>query len=59
MFLVDTNVWLELLLEQEKAGEVRRFLQMTSSSCSSLNDASDWTSMPTSMWLQRSTTWLL
>lgn len=27
MFLVDTNVWLELLLEQEKAGEVRQFLQ--------------------------------
>ncbi len=29
MFLVDTNVWLELLLEQEKAGEVRQFLQAT------------------------------
>lgn len=27
MFLVDTNVWLELLLEQEKAEEVRRFLR--------------------------------
>ncbi|MDZ7261884.1 MAG: PIN domain-containing protein [candidate division KSB1 bacterium] len=27
MFLVDTNVWVELLLEQEKASEVRRFLQ--------------------------------
>lgn len=27
MFLVDTNVWLELLLEQEKAEEVRRFFQ--------------------------------
>jgi predicted nucleic acid-binding protein len=27
MFLVDTNVWLELLLEQEKADEVRQFLQ--------------------------------
>ncbi len=26
MFLVDTNIWLELLLEQERAGEVRRFL---------------------------------
>jgi len=25
MFLVDTNVWLELLLEQEKADEVREF----------------------------------
>ena len=27
MFLVDTNVWLELLLEQDKAGDVRQFLQ--------------------------------
>lgn len=27
MFLVDTNVWLELLLEQERAGEVRSFLE--------------------------------
>jgi predicted nucleic acid-binding protein len=27
MYLVDTNVWLELLLEQEKAAEVRRFFQ--------------------------------
>lgn len=27
MYLVDTNVWLELLLEQEKASEVRRFLE--------------------------------
>ncbi|MEK7396525.1 MAG: PIN domain-containing protein [Candidatus Poribacteria bacterium] len=26
MFLVDTNVWLELLLKQEKADEVRHFL---------------------------------
>ncbi|NQT52481.1 type II toxin-antitoxin system VapC family toxin [bacterium] len=30
MFLVDTNVWLELLLEQEKAGETRSFLQHVS-----------------------------
>ena len=29
MFLVDTNVWLELLLDQEKAGEARQFLQTT------------------------------
>ena len=29
MYLVDTNVWLELLLEQEAAGEVRRFFQVT------------------------------
>jgi predicted nucleic acid-binding protein len=27
MFLVDTNVWLELLLEQQKAREVRQFLE--------------------------------
>ncbi|MBS3948445.1 MAG: type II toxin-antitoxin system VapC family toxin [Dethiobacter sp.] len=27
MYLVDTNVWLELFLEQEKAAEVRRFFQ--------------------------------
>ena len=27
MFLIDTNVWLELLLDQEKAGEVRRFFR--------------------------------
>ncbi len=26
MFLVDTNVWLEVLLEQERAEEARRFL---------------------------------
>jgi len=27
MYLVDTNIWLELLLLQERATEVRRFLQ--------------------------------
>jgi predicted nucleic acid-binding protein len=27
MYLVDTNVWLELLLEQEKAEEVHQFLE--------------------------------
>ncbi|RQW79789.1 MAG: PIN domain-containing protein [Methanothrix sp.] len=27
MYLVDSNVWLELLLEQERAEEVRQFLQ--------------------------------
>ena len=27
MYLLDTNVWLELLLQQERATEVRRFLQ--------------------------------
>lgn len=29
MFLLDTNIWLELLLDQEKAEAVRRFLQTT------------------------------
>ncbi len=32
MFLVDTNIWLELLLEQEKAAEVRAFLQAVDAS---------------------------
>jgi hypothetical protein len=27
MFLLDTNIWLELLLEQEKADQVRRLLE--------------------------------
>ena len=27
-YLVDTNIWLELLLEQERAGEARRFLEI-------------------------------
>jgi len=27
MFLVDTNIWLELLLDQQRAAEVRRFLE--------------------------------
>ncbi len=27
MYLIDTNVWLELLLEQEKAAEVSQFFQ--------------------------------
>ncbi|MBI3599584.1 MAG: type II toxin-antitoxin system VapC family toxin [Nitrospinae bacterium] len=27
MFLIDTNVWLELILEHEKAGDARRFFQ--------------------------------
>jgi len=32
MFLVDTNIWLELLLDQEKATDVRRFLETHESS---------------------------
>lgn len=31
MYLVDTNVWLELLLEQQRAGEVRQFLESVDS----------------------------
>ncbi len=27
MYLVDTNVWLELLLKQDKSDEVRKFLE--------------------------------
>ncbi len=27
MYLLDTNIWLELLLDQEKAGEVRTFIE--------------------------------
>jgi len=29
MYLLDTNIWLELLLEQERAEEVARFLEAT------------------------------
>lgn len=32
MYLIDTNVWLELLLEQEKAQEVRNLLEKHDSS---------------------------
>jgi len=32
MFLVDTNIWLELLLDQEKATDVRRFFEAHESS---------------------------
>ncbi|MEW6202617.1 MAG: PIN domain-containing protein [bacterium] len=31
MFLVDTNIWLEIILAQKKANEARRFLQKTDS----------------------------
>jgi hypothetical protein len=30
MYLVDTNIWLERLLNQDKADEVRRFLNLVS-----------------------------
>ena len=40
MFLVDINVRLELLLEQERADEVRQFLQTTETSQLSITDFS-------------------
>ena len=38
VFLVDTNVWLELLLEQERAEEVRDFLSTIEPSLLALTD---------------------
>lgn len=38
MFLLDTNVWLELLLDQEKAPEVREFLDTLEPSQLALTD---------------------
>ncbi len=38
MFLVDTNVWLELLLDQERAEEVRDFLGTMEPSLLALTD---------------------
>lgn len=38
MYLVDTNVWLERFLEQERAGEVRDFLDQTPSDRLCLTD---------------------
>lgn len=40
MYLVDTNVWLERLLEQERAEEVKRFLDSVSSDQLSITDFS-------------------
>jgi predicted nucleic acid-binding protein len=40
MFLVDTNVWLELLLEQEKADEVRELFQNVESRFLSITEFS-------------------
>lgn len=40
MYLVDTNVWLERLLEQERAEEVKRFLGSVSSDQLSITDFS-------------------
>lgn len=38
MFLVDTNIWLELLLDQAEAERVRRFLETTDPSILYLTD---------------------
>ena len=38
MFLVDKNVWLELLLEQEKATEARQFFRRTEAHVLSITD---------------------
>ena len=40
MYLVDTNVWLERLLEQERAEEVKRFLDSVSSDQLAITDVS-------------------
>lgn len=40
MYLIDTNVWLERLLEQEKTEEVKRFLDSVSSDQLSITDFS-------------------
>jgi predicted nucleic acid-binding protein len=40
MFLVDTNVWLELLLEQEKSREVHQFFQVTEARLFAITDFS-------------------
>jgi predicted nucleic acid-binding protein len=38
MYLIDTNVWLELLLEQDQAEEVRQFFQSIEASQISLTE---------------------
>lgn len=40
MYLLDTNIWLERLLNQNKAGEVRQFLDSVASSELALSDFS-------------------
>lgn len=40
MYLVDTNVWLELLLEQEKEEDVRQFFQKVEALLLSITDFS-------------------
>ncbi|MFZ3209553.1 MAG: PIN domain-containing protein [Geobacteraceae bacterium] len=38
MYLVDTNIWLELLLQQDKAGEVTSFFQTVDASSLAITD---------------------
>jgi predicted nucleic acid-binding protein len=38
MYLIDTNIWLELLLEQEKEEEVRSFFQSVEARLLSISD---------------------
>jgi uncharacterized protein len=40
MYLVDSNVWLELLLEQERADDVRQFFQVVEARYLSLTEFS-------------------
>jgi len=40
MFLVDTNVWLELLLSRQRADEVRKFFQATDASLLAITEFS-------------------
>lgn len=38
MYLIDTNIWLELLLQQDKAGEVSSFFQAADASSLAITD---------------------
>lgn len=38
MYLIDTNIWLELLLQQDKAGEVSSFFQTVDASSLAITD---------------------
>lgn len=40
MLLIDTNVWLELLLDQEKADQVRNLFQQIDSSLMAISEFS-------------------
>ena len=40
MYLIDTNVWLELLLEQERSPEVRQFFQNVDASLLAITEFS-------------------